>query len=61
MDGASKSVLQDEFGSDKDEDCMVKILEGGEHQAVTVSWEINKEMSLLGLAYTNNIPLGPRT
>ena len=37
MDGASKSVLEDEFGSHKEEDCMVKILEGGEHQAVTVS------------------------
>jgi hypothetical protein len=37
MDGASKSTLEDEFGSHREEDCMAKILEGGEHQAVTVS------------------------
>ncbi|CAI7583504.1 RNA binding protein [Penicillium manginii] len=35
MDTASKAALEDEFGSHKEEDCMVKILEGGEHQAVT--------------------------
>ncbi|CAI7678546.1 unnamed protein product [Penicillium pancosmium] len=35
MDGASKATLEDEFGSHREEDCMAKILEGGEHQAVT--------------------------
>jgi len=35
MDGASKATLEDEFGSHKEEDCMVKILEGGEYQSVT--------------------------
>ncbi|KAJ5976312.1 RNA binding protein [Penicillium waksmanii] len=35
MDGASKATLEDEFGSHREEDCMTKILESGEHQAVT--------------------------
>ncbi|KAJ5082977.1 hypothetical protein N7532_012020 [Penicillium argentinense] len=34
MDGASKATLEDEFGTHKEEECMVKILENGEYQAV---------------------------
>lgn len=37
MDGASKSILADEFGSEKEDDCIVKILENGEYQNTTVS------------------------
>jgi len=37
MDGASKSILADEFGSEKEDDCIVKILENGEYQNITVS------------------------
>ncbi|KAJ5231845.1 RNA binding protein [Penicillium citrinum] len=35
MDGASKSILADEFGSEKEDDCIVKILENGEYQNIT--------------------------
>lgn len=37
LDGASKASLDNEFGTSKEEDCMVKILEGGEYQSYTVS------------------------
>lgn len=37
LDTASQSALQNEFGTTKDDECMVKILEGGEYQATTVS------------------------
>lgn len=37
LDGASKASLDNEFGTAKEEDCMVKILEGGEYQSYTVS------------------------
>ncbi|KAJ5374547.1 hypothetical protein N7517_006553 [Penicillium concentricum] len=35
LDTASQSSLQNEFGTTKEEECMVKILEGGEFQAST--------------------------
>ncbi|OQE43485.1 hypothetical protein PENCOP_c003G00033 [Penicillium coprophilum] len=35
LDTASQSSLQNEFGTTKEEECMVKILEGGEYQATT--------------------------
>ncbi|CAI7661362.1 hypothetical protein PCG10_004688 [Penicillium crustosum] len=35
LDTASQSALQNEFGTTKDDECMVKILEGGEYQATT--------------------------
>ncbi|KAJ5961497.1 RNA binding protein [Penicillium viridicatum] len=35
LDTASQSALQNEFGTTKDDECMVKILEGGEYQAST--------------------------
>ncbi|KAJ5169892.1 uncharacterized protein N7500_002675 [Penicillium coprophilum] len=35
LDTASQSALQNEFGTTKEEECMVKILEGGEYQATT--------------------------
>ncbi|OGE55408.1 hypothetical protein PENARI_c004G01784 [Penicillium arizonense] len=33
LDTASKSMLQNEFGTDNEDACMTKILEGGEYQA----------------------------
>ncbi|KAJ5296113.1 hypothetical protein PENANT_c021G00732 [Penicillium antarcticum] len=33
LDTASKNMLQNEFGTDNEDVCMVKILEGGEYQA----------------------------
>ncbi|KAJ5206380.1 hypothetical protein N7491_003001 [Penicillium cf. griseofulvum] len=35
LDTASQSSLENEFGTTREEDCMVKILEGGEYQAST--------------------------
>ncbi|KAJ5823647.1 hypothetical protein N7447_005987 [Penicillium robsamsonii] len=35
LDTASQSSLQNEFGTTKEEECIVKILEGGEFQATT--------------------------
>ncbi|KAJ5503869.1 hypothetical protein N7463_006743 [Penicillium fimorum] len=35
LDTASQSSLQNEFGTTKEEECIVKILEGGEFQAST--------------------------
>ncbi|KAJ5781883.1 uncharacterized protein N7518_010366 [Penicillium psychrosexuale] len=35
LDTASKSSLQNEFGTANEDECMVKILEGGEFQAST--------------------------
>ncbi|KAF4759841.1 hypothetical protein N7455_012599 [Penicillium solitum] len=35
LDTASQSALQNEFGTTNDDECMVKILEGGEYQATT--------------------------
>ncbi|KAJ5505308.1 hypothetical protein LT330_009334 [Penicillium expansum] len=35
LDTASQAALQNEFGTTKDDECMVKILEGGEYQAST--------------------------
>ncbi|KAJ5971659.1 uncharacterized protein N7479_001577 [Penicillium vulpinum] len=35
LDTASQSSLQNEFGTTNEDDCMVKILEGGEYQAST--------------------------
>lgn len=36
LDGASNASLDNEFGTHKEEECMVKILEGGEYQNITV-------------------------
>lgn len=36
MDGASKQLLQNEFGTDKEEDAIIKILESGTLQNVEV-------------------------
>lgn len=36
LDSASKSALENEFGTHNEDDCMVKILEGGEYQTQTV-------------------------
>lgn len=36
LDGASNASLDNEFGTHKEEECMVKILEGGEYQSYTV-------------------------
>ncbi|KAJ5174288.1 uncharacterized protein N7482_000165 [Penicillium canariense] len=35
LDGASKAALENEFGTSNEDDCMVKILEGGEYQSST--------------------------
>ncbi|KAJ5769822.1 uncharacterized protein N7511_001873 [Penicillium nucicola] len=35
LDTASKNMLQNEFGTDNEDACMVKILEGGEFQATS--------------------------
>ncbi|RMJ27049.1 hypothetical protein PHISP_02058 [Aspergillus sp. HF37] len=35
LDGASKASLDNEFGTAKDDECMVKILEMGEYQTYT--------------------------
>lgn len=59
MDGASKATLEDEFGSHKEEDCMTKILEGGEHQAVTVSHPQTESLNSIR-PHTNHATLGPR-
>jgi ribosome maturation protein Sdo1 len=37
LDGASKATLENEFGTAKDDDVIIKILEEGEIQAVEVS------------------------
>lgn len=37
LDGASKSTLENEFGTHKDDDCIRKILEKGEVQLSEVS------------------------
>lgn len=37
LDGASKGTLESEFGTSKEEDCMVQILEKGECQSSTNS------------------------
>jgi hypothetical protein len=36
LDSASKNALENEFGTSNDDDCMVKILEGGEYQTSAV-------------------------
>lgn len=36
LDSASKNALENEFGTSNDDDCMVKILEGGEYQTSMV-------------------------
>lgn len=36
LDGASKGTLESEFGTHKEDDVMVKILERGEYQTSTV-------------------------
>lgn len=41
LDTASQAALQNEFGTTKDDECMVKILEGGEYQASTVSVSVS--------------------
>lgn len=38
LDSASKASLESEFGTDKEEECIVKILEMGEYQSYTVSF-----------------------
>ncbi|KAJ5606546.1 hypothetical protein N7510_009327 [Penicillium lagena] len=35
LDSASNASLQNEFGTSNEDECMVKILEGGEYQAST--------------------------
>lgn len=36
LDGASKALLENEFGTSKDDVCMTKILERGEYQTSSV-------------------------
>ena len=36
LDGASKALLENEFGTSRDDECMTKILERGEYQASSV-------------------------
>ena len=36
MDGASKATLENEFGTPKDDDCIIKILENGQAQQTQV-------------------------
>ena len=38
MDTASKSTLENEFGTSNEDECMIKILEGGSIQASEVSY-----------------------
>lgn len=38
LDGASKGTLESEFGTSKEEECMVQILEKGDCQSSTVSF-----------------------
>lgn len=36
MDGASKGILETEFGTSNEDQCIIKILENGEYQATVV-------------------------
>ena len=36
MDGASKATLENQFGTSNEDECMIKILEGGEVQVSEV-------------------------
>lgn len=36
LDSASKNALENEFGTSNEDDCMVKILEGGDYQTSAV-------------------------
>jgi hypothetical protein len=36
LDSASKNALENEFGTSNEDDCLVKILEGGEYQTSAV-------------------------
>ena len=38
LDSASKASLESEFGTSKEDECIVKILEMGEYQTYTVSF-----------------------
>lgn len=49
LDTASKAALQNEFGTSDEDAIMVKILEGGEFQAATVSVH-----QLRGLVYNEH-------
>ncbi|KAJ5679850.1 hypothetical protein N7462_008094 [Penicillium macrosclerotiorum] len=37
LDGASNAALENEFGTHNEDDCMIKILEGGEFQSNTAA------------------------
>ena len=37
MDGASKSTLENEFGTSNEDECIIKILENGQIQSSEVS------------------------
>lgn len=45
FDGASKSTLENEFGTHNEDECMMKILEHGDLQEVEVSEEEYEEAS----------------
>ncbi|CEO59784.1 RNA binding protein [Penicillium brasilianum] len=53
LDSASNNALENEFGTSKEDDCLVKILEGGEYQTSTTrEREGNKNVSMGSMGVT---------
>ena len=50
-DEASKATLENEFGTSKEDDCMIQILEKGDLQHTSVSLTISKQISSSALTY----------